>query len=109
MSTKTLEDGDLCGIISKADITWNHRQTDGQLFGETYWDRTLSAWLSQFLATRYTWAFTQHIAWCQHRNNQFLRGIDMTSTTTTHTKLGCNQDSDRTVCGSLFLPSNIIT
>eukprot|EP00957_Ditylum_brightwellii_P040273 3047768-Ditylum_brightwellii.AAC.1 len=36
MSTKTLEDGDLYGIICKADITWNHRQTDGQLFGETY-------------------------------------------------------------------------
>eukprot|EP00957_Ditylum_brightwellii_P192015 14617636-Ditylum_brightwellii.AAC.1 len=40
MSAKTLEDGDLCGIIRKADITWNHRQTDGQLFRESYQDCT---------------------------------------------------------------------
>eukprot|EP00957_Ditylum_brightwellii_P018706 1405747-Ditylum_brightwellii.AAC.2 len=100
MGTKALEDGNLCGIIRKADITWNHRQTDGQLSRKTYWDCTHSAWLSQFLATGYTWAFAQHIAWCQHRNNQFLWDFDMTSTTTTHTTLGCNLDSDRTVGGS---------
>eukprot|EP00957_Ditylum_brightwellii_P105562 8047325-Ditylum_brightwellii.AAC.1 len=100
MSTKTLEDGDLCGIIRKADITWNHKQTDGQLFRETYQDHMPLAWLSQFLAMRYTWEFAQHIAWFQHRNNQFLRGINMTNTTTTHTTLGGNQDSNRTVGGS---------
>eukprot|EP00957_Ditylum_brightwellii_P145412 11073637-Ditylum_brightwellii.AAC.1 len=51
MSKQTLEDGDMCGVIHKADITWKHLHNGNRLFGETYKDRTPSAWTSQFLAT----------------------------------------------------------
>eukprot|EP00957_Ditylum_brightwellii_P163018 12413493-Ditylum_brightwellii.AAC.1 len=36
MSTYTLEDGDLCGIIRKADVTWRNKQPGDILFGKTY-------------------------------------------------------------------------
>eukprot|EP00957_Ditylum_brightwellii_P183375 13968527-Ditylum_brightwellii.AAC.1 len=79
MSTYTLEDGDLCRIIRKADVMWRSKQPGDTLFGETHWDRNPSAWSFQFLATRYTWAFAQLIIWSQHRNNQFLRGVEFSS------------------------------
>eukprot|EP00957_Ditylum_brightwellii_P187934 14308609-Ditylum_brightwellii.AAC.1 len=46
MSTYTLEDGDLCGIIWKADVTWRNKQLGDILFGEMCWDRNPSAWSS---------------------------------------------------------------
>eukprot|EP00957_Ditylum_brightwellii_P125272 9548775-Ditylum_brightwellii.AAC.1 len=76
MSKQSLEDGDICGVIHKADITWKLLHHGNRLFSDTYKDRTPSNWSSQFLATRYTWAFAQHIILCQHRNNQHLRGLN---------------------------------
>eukprot|EP00957_Ditylum_brightwellii_P036721 2781168-Ditylum_brightwellii.AAC.1 len=43
---QTLEDGDMCGVIRKADITWKHLHNGNRLFRETYKDRTPSAWSS---------------------------------------------------------------
>eukprot|EP00957_Ditylum_brightwellii_P148878 11333907-Ditylum_brightwellii.AAC.1 len=43
MSTYTLEDGDLCGIIWKSDVTWRNKQPGDNLFGETYRDQNPSA------------------------------------------------------------------
>eukprot|EP00957_Ditylum_brightwellii_P181547 13828660-Ditylum_brightwellii.AAC.1 len=76
MSKQSLEDGDMCGVIHKADITWKLLRDGNCLFGDTYKDQTPSTWSSQFLATPYMWAFAQHIIWCQHQNNQHLRGLN---------------------------------
>eukprot|EP00957_Ditylum_brightwellii_P144840 11031870-Ditylum_brightwellii.AAC.1 len=43
MITYTLEDGDLCGIIQKTDVTWRNKQPGDTLFGKTYQDRNPSA------------------------------------------------------------------
>eukprot|EP00957_Ditylum_brightwellii_P175184 13337094-Ditylum_brightwellii.AAC.1 len=51
MSKQSLEDGDMRGVICKADITWKHLHNGNRLFGETHKDQTPSAWSSQFLAT----------------------------------------------------------
>eukprot|EP00957_Ditylum_brightwellii_P083425 6341491-Ditylum_brightwellii.AAC.1 len=97
MSTYTLEDGNLCGIIQKADVTWRNKQPGDTPFGKTYWDRNQSAWSSQFLTTHYTWAFAQHIIWSQHRNNQFLKGVEIPSNNPLRVT---TQQTDRTVGGS---------
>eukprot|EP00957_Ditylum_brightwellii_P010360 783305-Ditylum_brightwellii.AAC.1 len=61
-------DPDLTAILPKANKFWKSNTAHNSCpFGSTYADVTSSTWSNQFLTTRYTWAFTQHILWCQHK------------------------------------------
>eukprot|EP00957_Ditylum_brightwellii_P150283 11444835-Ditylum_brightwellii.AAC.2 len=44
----------------------------GKLFGETYIDTTPTTWSQQHLATCFTWAFSQHVLYCNRRHSKFF-------------------------------------
>eukprot|EP00957_Ditylum_brightwellii_P203951 15336904-Ditylum_brightwellii.AAC.1 len=76
MCRLSTSDALLSALLPKANELWKDSKKDHVLFGSTYIDTTPTAWSQQFLATRYTWVFTQHLLFCYHRNVQFLLGLD---------------------------------
>eukprot|EP00957_Ditylum_brightwellii_P105129 8013552-Ditylum_brightwellii.AAC.1 len=68
MCRLTMRYEDMRAIIPKADSLWKKNKNDILgLFGVTYVDKTPASWSAQCLGSKYTWAFLQHILWCQQK------------------------------------------
>eukprot|EP00957_Ditylum_brightwellii_P032985 2500930-Ditylum_brightwellii.AAC.1 len=69
-------DDDMQAIEPKADSFWKQKKSDTLgLFGATHVNTTPVTWSAQFLGSKYIWAFSQHILWCQQKTSQFLRNV----------------------------------
>eukprot|EP00957_Ditylum_brightwellii_P042796 3240362-Ditylum_brightwellii.AAC.1 len=69
----------MVGLLPKADNAWNARHGSSRLFGANYQEVNPSMWSRLFLSARYSWAFSQHLSYCMHRNEQFLMGLESDS------------------------------
>eukprot|EP00957_Ditylum_brightwellii_P141762 10801218-Ditylum_brightwellii.AAC.1 len=70
MCRLTMMDNDMQAIVPKADSFWIQKRSDTLgLFGATHVDNTPATWSAQFLGSKYTWVFSQHILWCQQKNS----------------------------------------
>eukprot|EP00957_Ditylum_brightwellii_P160998 12257057-Ditylum_brightwellii.AAC.1 len=66
----TMMDEDMQAIVPKANSFWKHKRSNTLgLFGATHVDTTPALWSAQFLGSKYTWAFSQHILWCQQKTS----------------------------------------
>eukprot|EP00957_Ditylum_brightwellii_P108247 8258660-Ditylum_brightwellii.AAC.1 len=59
--------------LLSADTEWQQSHNGGKHFGANIAETIPLFWSKNYLATKYTWCFAQHVLWCLHMTDMYHR------------------------------------